>query len=121
MSDPRQHIMPVYRPPEQVFEKGEGVCLFTEDGTRYLDFIAGIAVNAPHPDEARELIAFFFSDTAQRMFAEMTNEIPVMPDVEWENPTLEAMMPFVADERNVSELGDHNATAQRIFDRVGWQ
>ena len=46
MSDPRQHIMPVYRPPEQVFEKGEGVCLFTEDGTRYLDFIAGIAVNA---------------------------------------------------------------------------
>ena len=82
---------------------------------------AGIAVNAPHPDEARELIAFFFSDTAQRMFAEMTNEIPVMPDVDWENPTLEAMMPFVADERNVSELGDHNATAQRIFDRVGWQ
>lgn len=46
MSDPRQHIMPVYRPPEEVFEKGEGVCLFTEDGTRYLDFIAGIAVNA---------------------------------------------------------------------------
>ena len=46
MSDPRQHIMPVYRPPEQVFEKGEGVYLFTEDGTRYLDFIAGIAVNA---------------------------------------------------------------------------
>ena len=46
MSDPRQHIMPVYRPPEQVFEKGEGPYLFTEDGTRYLDFIAGIAVNA---------------------------------------------------------------------------
>lgn len=46
MSDPRQHIMPVYRPPEEVFEKGEGVYLFTEDGTRYLDFIAGIAVNA---------------------------------------------------------------------------
>ncbi|MCR9266088.1 MAG: extracellular solute-binding protein [Alphaproteobacteria bacterium] len=82
---------------------------------------AGIAVNAPHPDEARELIAFLFSDEAQRMFAEMTNEIPVMPEAEWENPTLDAMMPFVADERNVSELGDHNATAQRIFDRVGWQ
>ena len=46
MSDPRQHIMPVYRPPEEVFERGEGPYLFTEDGTRYLDFIAGIAVNA---------------------------------------------------------------------------
>ncbi|MEZ5953245.1 MAG: aspartate aminotransferase family protein [Hyphomonas sp.] len=46
MSDPRQHIMPVYRPPEEVFVKGEGPYLFTEDDTRYLDFIAGIAVNA---------------------------------------------------------------------------
>ena len=46
MSDPRQHIMPVYRPPEEVFVKGEGAYLFAEDGSRYLDFIAGIAVNA---------------------------------------------------------------------------
>ncbi|MEL6955360.1 MAG: aspartate aminotransferase family protein [Pseudomonadota bacterium] len=46
MSDPRQHIMPVYRPPEEAFERGEGVRLFTEDGTAYLDFVAGIAVSA---------------------------------------------------------------------------
>ena len=58
---------------------------------------------------------------AERMFAEMTNEIPVVEGVEWENERLDAVMPFVADSRNVSELGDHNATAQRIFDRVGWQ
>lgn len=82
---------------------------------------AGIAANAPHPEEARALIAFFLSEEAQRMFAEMTNEIPVVEGVEWENPILDAMLPFVEDQRNVSELGDHNATAQRIFDRVGWQ
>ncbi|MBY9065443.1 aspartate aminotransferase family protein [Hyphomonas sp. WL0036] len=46
MEDPRQHILPVYRPPEEVFVQGEGAYLFTEDGRRYLDFIAGIAVNA---------------------------------------------------------------------------
>ncbi|MEO1662460.1 MAG: aspartate aminotransferase family protein [Pseudomonadota bacterium] len=46
MSDPRQHIMPVYRPPEEAFERGEGVRLITEDGTSYLDFVAGIAVSA---------------------------------------------------------------------------
>ena len=46
MSDPRQHIMPVYRPPEEAFERGEGVRLFTEDGKEYLDFVAGIAVSA---------------------------------------------------------------------------
>lgn len=53
MSDPRQHIMPVYRPPEEAFERGEGVRLFTEDGKSYLDFVAGIAVSAlghSHPE-----------------------------------------------------------------------
>lgn len=46
MSDPRQHIMPVYRPPEEAFERGEGVRLITEEGKIYLDFVAGIAVSA---------------------------------------------------------------------------
>lgn len=46
MSDPRQHIMPVYRPPEEAFERGDGVRLITEEGKSYLDFVAGIAVSA---------------------------------------------------------------------------
>ncbi len=46
MSDPRQHIMPVYRPPEEAFERGEGVRLITEEGKSYLDFIGGIAVSS---------------------------------------------------------------------------
>jgi acetylornithine/N-succinyldiaminopimelate aminotransferase len=46
IDDPRQHILPVYRPPEEVFVQGDGAHLYTEDGRRYLDFIAGIAVNA---------------------------------------------------------------------------
>lgn len=82
---------------------------------------AGIAVNAPHPEEARELIAFFLSDDAQRMYAELSNEIPVIASAEWENEVLADMLPFAEDQLNVSELGDNNETAQRIFDRVGWQ
>ncbi len=46
MSDPRQHILPVYAPPEEVFVRGEGARLFTESGDSYLDFISGIAVTA---------------------------------------------------------------------------
>ena len=42
----REALLPVYAPPEEIFTRGEGVRLFTEDGTAYLDFIAGIAVNA---------------------------------------------------------------------------
>lgn len=46
MSDPRQHIMPVYRPPEEAFERGDGVRLTTDSGKSYLDFVGGIAVSA---------------------------------------------------------------------------
>ena len=42
----REAMLPVYAPPEEIFTRGEGVRLYTEDGTAYLDFIAGIAVNA---------------------------------------------------------------------------
>ena len=46
MNDPRQHILPVYAPPNEVFVRGEGVNLYTDDGEKYLDFIAGIAVTS---------------------------------------------------------------------------
>lgn len=46
MTASSNHILPVYSPPEEVFVRGEGVHLFTKGGERYLDFIAGIAVNA---------------------------------------------------------------------------
>jgi len=39
-------VLPTYAREELAFERGEGVYLFAEDGTRYLDFAAGIAVNA---------------------------------------------------------------------------
>lgn len=38
--------MPTYARFDLAFERGEGAYLFTADGERYLDFAAGIAVNA---------------------------------------------------------------------------
>jgi acetylornithine/N-succinyldiaminopimelate aminotransferase len=46
MSASESHILPVYSPPEQVFVRGEGCWIWDENGDRYLDCIAGIAVNA---------------------------------------------------------------------------
>jgi acetylornithine/N-succinyldiaminopimelate aminotransferase len=40
------HVMEVYAPPPLDIERGEGVRLYAKDGRAYLDFIAGIAVNA---------------------------------------------------------------------------
>ena len=39
------HLYNCYAPPAQEFVRGEGAYLYTEKGERYLDFIAGIAVN----------------------------------------------------------------------------
>ncbi len=46
MSAAESHILPVYSPPEQIFERGEGCWIWDDKGERYLDCIAGIAVNA---------------------------------------------------------------------------
>ncbi|GAB5470766.1 MAG: aspartate aminotransferase family protein [Rhodospirillales bacterium] len=39
-------LMPTYNRIDIAFERGEGCWLFAEDGRRYLDFAAGIAVNS---------------------------------------------------------------------------
>ncbi len=40
------HLIPSYAPPDVVFERGEGVWLYDAGGKAWLDFIAGIAVDA---------------------------------------------------------------------------
>ena len=53
-------ILPTYARADVAFERGEGVWLFTADGERYLDFGAGIAVNAlghAHPHLVAALTA----------------------------------------------------------------
>ena len=40
------HLFDCYNPPDITFERGERAYLFTDTGERYLDFIAGIAVNS---------------------------------------------------------------------------
>ena len=51
------HLLPTYARVDLAFERGEGAWLFTAEGERYLDFTAGVAVNAlghahPHLVEA---------------------------------------------------------------------
>ena len=40
-----QHYLPVYKRYPPVLDHGDGVYLYDRDGKRYLDFLAGIAVN----------------------------------------------------------------------------
>lgn len=53
------HLMPVYNRYHLAFEHGSGSVLFTSDGTAYLDFGSGVAVNAlghGHPRLVEALI-----------------------------------------------------------------
>jgi acetylornithine/N-succinyldiaminopimelate aminotransferase len=41
-----RYLAPTYKRAPMVFARGEGVYLYDQDGRQYLDFLAGIAVNA---------------------------------------------------------------------------
>lgn len=48
-----KYLVPTYARPQLVFTHGEGAYLYDDAGNRYLDFVAGIAVNAlGHADPA---------------------------------------------------------------------
>ena len=48
----RQYLLPVYARPDFVLSHGKGAWVWDVDGRRFLDFSAGIAVNAlGHADE----------------------------------------------------------------------
>src|SRR5689334_1162864 len=56
IANEQQYILQTYQRPDFVLDRGEGVYLFDTVGRRYLDCVAGIAVNAlgyGDPDVAR--------------------------------------------------------------------
>ena len=46
IANDQRYILQTYQRPNFVIERGEGCYLFDTEGRRYLDFVAGIAVNA---------------------------------------------------------------------------
>jgi acetylornithine/N-succinyldiaminopimelate aminotransferase len=46
IANEQQYILQTYQRPDFVLDRGEGVYLFDTEGRRYLDCVAGIAVNA---------------------------------------------------------------------------
>lgn len=80
---------------------------------------AGVARFAPNPENAELLIEFLLRDETQGQFASGNNEYPVVPGVAAQGP-IAAYSQFKADTLPVAALGEHQAEAVRIFDRVGW-
>ena len=74
-----RYLIPTYRRPPVVFTHGEGTYLYDSNGKRYLDFAAGIAVNAlghSHPAWVATVI-----DQVQRL-THVSNLFHTTPHVE---------------------------------------
>lgn len=81
---------------------------------------AGVTKSAKNKDAAVRLLEFLSSDEAQRIYADVNQEYPVKPGVKWSD-LVAGWGQFKADTLNVAALGDNNAEAVKIFDRVGWR
>lgn len=81
---------------------------------------AGVTRSSKNRENAVRLLEFLSGDEAQRLFAEANQEYPVKPDVPW-SETLRAWGEFRPDSLDLTRLGELNAEAVRIFDRVGWR
>ncbi|MDR5859227.1 Fe(3+) ABC transporter substrate-binding protein [Halomonas eurihalina] len=81
---------------------------------------AGMVEGAPHPENAVRFLEFLSSDEAQALFASGNHEFPVVDGVEIDD-VLASWGDFKKDSLNVSELGENNPEAIKIFDRVGWR
>ncbi len=84
--------------------------------------VSGAAVtwSAKNLDQALRLLEFLVGDEAQRIYAEEVQEYPVKPGVK-PSEVVASWGPFKADKLNLAVLGENNAAAVRIADRVGWR
>ncbi|MFW6088956.1 MAG: Fe(3+) ABC transporter substrate-binding protein, partial [Gemmatimonadota bacterium] len=76
---------------------------------------AGVTRHAANREEAIALLEFLVGEEAQALFASANHEYPVRPGVAW-SPILEGWGEFRADTLELTELGERNEAAVRIFD-----
>lgn len=79
----------------------------------------GVVRTSPNRDNAVRFLEYLTGDQAQRYLADGNNEYPVVPGLK-ANSSVEALGTFSEDEINAALLGQHQAEAIMVFDRVGW-
>jgi len=80
----------------------------------------GVVRSSSRPELARRFLEFLVSEEAQSGFPAATSEYPVVDGIAL-SELQEKWGRFKADPLNLGELGKHNATAVRIFNRAGWE
>lgn len=81
---------------------------------------AGLAKHAPNKENAIRLLEFLLSDKAQEKFAQANNEYPVVNGIA-ENDLLKSWGEFKRDSLPLSNLGEYNEEALKVFNEAGWK
>lgn len=80
----------------------------------------GMTSAAKHKEAALKLMEFLVNKAAQKWYADVNHEYPVVADVEW-SELLKSWGKFKADTLNLSRLGELNTEAVKLMDRAGWK
>ncbi len=80
---------------------------------------AAMARHAPSPEAARRFIEYLLSQEGQAMLVSETREFPIVEGVTLP-AGLDTLPEFTRSDLDLGELGETQATAQRLFDRAGW-
>ena len=83
--------------------------------------VSGVALtkHAPNKDDAIRLMEFLVSPKAQKMYAEVNGEYPVMPGVALSSH-LQVWGDFKQDTLDLEEVAKYRAEAIKMADRVGY-
>lgn len=88
-------------------------------GTHINVTAAAVASNAPSPENAVRFIEFLATPAGQELLTQETKEFPLVEGAPLP-AGLEELPLFRQSDFPVQELGRHQAEAQAIFDRAGW-
>ncbi|MEM6758781.1 MAG: Fe(3+) ABC transporter substrate-binding protein [Pseudomonadota bacterium] len=80
----------------------------------------GVAANSPNKENAIKFMEYLASDSAQKYFSDGNDEYPAVPGVELAD-SVKTLGDFKADDVDLSAVAENVATAQKIFNEVGWQ
>lgn len=81
---------------------------------------AGVAANAPNPENAVKFLEYLASDQAQAYFSSGNDEYPVVEGVDVAANVMK-LGDFTPDDLNLSVLGENQSTAEQIFNEIGWE
>lgn len=99
-----------------------GIVFPDQDGTgTHVNVSAGgILQNAPNRENAVKFLEYLASDAAQNYFAAGNDEYPAVEGVAL-SASVNQLGAFKSDDLNLSALGENQATAQRIWNSVGYK